>query len=295
MRSRCAQTLGSAAVLFAFLTPVAFAQAQPKRETTTTKEITKDGKTVSRTVHKSTEVIGRPITSKGENIGKVEDLVVDVNSGRVIYGIGTMSSTSDKLYPIPWPAGRYSVASRTYELPVETVRLETMPTFTTKEVPNFADPEFATRTYTSYNQTPYWKTQKTIVRTSDKPVTAYTERWTQPPTTAHRVSELRGRTIRTADGATLGQINEVVLDPESGRILYAVTTRDGTSVPIPWSALRVDNNDFVLTITADRWKAAPVIETERWTNLAEPQWTQQVYRYYEVNPDWEVHDHDDDD
>ena len=294
MRSRCARTLGTATVLFACLAPATFGQTQPKRETTITKEVTKDGSTVSRTWHKSTDVIGRPITVKGENVGKVEDLVVDVNSGRVIYGVGTMSN-GDKLYPIPWPAGHYSVQTRTYELPVERTRLETVPTFTTTTVPNFADPEFATRTYTAYNTTPYWQTQKTVVRTSDTPTTAYTERWTQPPTTVHRVSELRGRTIRSTEGATLGQINEVVLDPETGRILYAVTTRDGTSVPIPWSALRVDNNDFVLSVTADRWKAAPVIETSRWTTLSEPTWSTQVYRYYEVQPDWEVHDHDDDD
>jgi sporulation protein YlmC with PRC-barrel domain len=293
--SKCAQQLGSTVLVLAFLASVALGQSQPKRETTVTKEISKNGATVSRTWHKSTEVVGRPITTNGQNIGKVEDLVVDVNSGRVIYGIGTMSTGGDKLYPIPWPAGRYSIQTRTYELPAETVRLESVPTFTPKEVPNFADPEFATRTYTSYNQTPYWKTEKTVVRTSDRPTTTYTERWTQPPTTVHRITELRGRTIRTPEGTTLGQIDEVVLDPENGRILYAVTTRNGTSVPIPWSALRASNNDFELSITADRWKAAPVIETERWTNLAEPQWSQQVYRYYEVAPDWDDDDDDDGD
>lgn len=300
MVSRCAQTLGSAVVLLTFLASSAFGQAQPKRETTITRETTKDGTTVSRTWHKSTEVVGRPITSNGQNIGKVEDLVVDVNSGRVIYGIGTMSNVQgggDKLYPIPWPAGQYSVHTRSYELPVETVRLETVPTFTHKEWPNFTDDEFANRTFQSYNTTPYWKTERTVVRTSDKAphATTYTQRWTQQPTTVNRISELRGRTIRTSDGATLGQINEVVLDPHSGRILYAVTTRDGTNVPIPWSALRVNNNDFELSITADRWKTAPVIETERWNNLSEPQWSQQVYRYYEVKPDWDHHDDDDDD
>lgn len=297
MVSKCAQTIGSAVVLFAFLGSSAFGQAQPKRETTITKETSKDGATVSRTWHKSTEVVGRPITSNGQNIGRVEDLIVDVNSGRVIYGVGTMSNVEgggEKLYPIPWPAGRYSVHTRTYELPVESVRLETVPTFTQKEWPNFADHDFADRTFRSYNTTPYWKTERTVVRTSDRAPHAisYTERWTQQPTTVNRISELRGRTIRTSDGATLGSINEVVLDPQSGRIVYAVTTRDGTNVPIPWSALRVSNNEFELSINADRWNRAPVIETERWNRLSEPQWSQEVYRYYEVEPDWDDDDHD---
>lgn len=282
-----------------FTTVSAQAQSAPtKKETTVTREVNRNGKTVSTTVQKSTEVVGRPITAQGQNVGTVEDLVIDVNTGRVVYGIGSMSGkpgASERLYPIPWPAGQYSVTSRTYELPIETSRLDTVPTFTRTEWPNFADEQFATQTFKYYDQTPYWK--KTVVRTADstRPVTT-TTRWTQPPTTVHRITELRGRTIRTPDGVTIGPINEFVLDPSNGRILYAVTTRDGASVPIPWSALRpVNDKEFQLSITADRWKAAPVIETERWTTMAEPQWTQQVYRYYEVKPHWDDDDDDDDD
>lgn len=270
--------------------------APVQKETTVTRDVERNGKTASQTWHKSTEVVGRPITSHGKNIGTVEDLVVDVNTGRVVYGVGSMSGTAgtgDRLYPIPWPAGQYSVQTRTYELPIEASRLESVPTFTRTEWPNFADDEFTTRTFKYYNQTPWWKTESSVVRTSDRPVTTHTTRWTQQPTSVHRITELRGRTIRSRDGVTLGPINEFVLDPHNGRILYAVTTRDGASVPIPYSALRVVNDkEFELSITADRWRAAPVIETERWTTMSEPQWSQRVYHHYEVKPDW---DDDDDD
>ena len=127
------------------------------------------------------------------------------------------------------------------------------------------------------------------MKTTDRPVTTTTY---AAPTTVTRVTELRGRAIITPEGTRIGQIDEVVVDPVTGRILYGVTTRDGQSVPIPWTALHAKGNDFVLTIAADRWKTAPVIETTRWTTLHDPAFTTQVYRYYEVEPDF---DHDDDD
>jgi len=270
----------------------AFGQPQTKTETVT-KETKRDGTTTTKTVQKSSEVLGRPITINNENIGKVEDLVVDVNTGRVVYGVGsftTVKDSSGKLYAYPWPAGTYSTTTRTYDLDMDTARLQGAPSFTTTTYPNFTDDEFVTRTYKTYNQTPYWQTGSTVVRTADRPGTTHT--WTSRPTTVTRVSEIRGRQIRTPDGVVLGPINEVVLEPGSGRILYAVTTRDGQSVPIPWTALRAKDKDFEITIAADRFKTAPVIETDRWSTITDPYWTTQVYKYYEVEP---IHDHDDDD
>lgn len=283
----------------ACLAGVAYAQSEPpvKRERTVTQEVKRDGVTVSRTTQRTSELLGRPIVSDSQNIGKIEDLVVDVNTGRVIYGVGSMSApgATGRLYPIPWPAGQYSVATRTYNLPVETSRLESAPSFAPTEPPNFVDEEFATRTFKTYDVTPWWQTQRTVVRTSHPERTV----WTSRPTTAYRITELRGREIQSPEGVSLGKIDEVVFDPATGRILYAVTTRDGQFVPIPWTALRFSGDKgFVLSISADRWRSAPVIETQQWTNLAEPAYTTRIYRYYEIDPDdidWDDIDDDDDD
>lgn len=276
------RTLTSAGVALCTLGAMAWAQTQ----TTVTKETTKGGVTVTRTIQKSTDVLGRPIMINTENVGKVEDLVVDVNTGRVVYGVGsftTVTGAGGRLYVIPWPAVRYKTETRAYDLEFETAKLQGAPSFTVTEMPNFADEEFATRTYRYYNVTPYWQTERTtVVKTADRPATTIVER----PTAVYRVTELRGREIRTPEGVLLGPINEVVLDPATGRILYAVVIREGRTVPIPWTALRAhDGKHFELTITAERWKTAPVIETERWTTITEPQFVTEVERYYKVKID----------
>ncbi len=261
---------------------VGSAYGQVKKETVT--RTTPDGATVTTTWYKSSDVLGRPIIINREPMGKIEDLVIDVPSGRVVYGVGSFTNVKDasgRLYVIPWPATRYSTVTKSYEVNLGTEQLQSAPSFVKTERVNFADEEFATRTFKHYNVTPWWQTEKTTVLTSDRPATTTTTTWTSRPTTTYRVSELRGREIRTVEGTRIGKIEEVVLDPGTGRVLYGVTVRDGRSVPIPWTALRpVSDNAFEVTISAEKWKSAPSFEVE----VLPTEQKTEIYRYYEVEP-----------
>ena len=45
------------------------------------------------------------INMKGETLGKIEDLVVDIDTGRILYAIlesGVFLGSGDKLFPVPW-------------------------------------------------------------------------------------------------------------------------------------------------------------------------------------------------
>jgi len=260
---------------------VGIAYGQVKQESVT--RTTPEGATVTTTSYKSSDVLGKPIIINREPMGKIEDLVIDGPSGRVVYGVGSFTNVKDasgRLYVIPWPATRYSTVTKSYEVDLGTEQMQSAPSFVKTERVNFADEEFATRTFKHYNVTPWWQTERTTVLTSDRPTTMTTS-WTSRPTTTYRVSELRGREIRTVEGTPIGKMEEVVLDPGTGRVLYGVTVRDGRSVPIPWTALRpVGDNAFQVTISADKWKSAPAYEIER---LPTEQRTE-IYRYYEVEP-----------
>ncbi len=52
------------------------------------------------------KIIGsKVINMKGETLGKIEDLVVDIDTGRIVYAIlesGGFLSIGDKLFPVPW-------------------------------------------------------------------------------------------------------------------------------------------------------------------------------------------------
>jgi len=291
----------STITLFVLAIQIASAQTRPssdqpvtKKETTVTQQTNRDGTTIARHYQKSSEMVGQPISIDRQNVGKVEDLLVDVNSGRVVYGVGSFTNlegSSDRFYPIPYTARHFSPEGKAFEMQIESERLRAVPSFPRTEWPRFTDQEFATRTFQSYNQKPYWETRSTSTTSrTDRPTTTTqtsSTTWSEQPSSVHRISELRGREIRTPEGTRLGTVDEFVIDPESGRTLYAVTTREGKSVPIPYSALRASDNRFEVSITEDRWKNAPTLESNKWPSLVERRWSEDVYRHYDVDPYWD--------
>lgn len=114
----------------------------------------------------------------------------------------------------------------------------------------------------------------------------YRDRWSQRPTGLHRMSEIRGTQIVGSDGTRLGEIREVVVDPQTGRVTYAITGDNQRQVAIPWNALRRGTGDtFELNIDSARFRNAPTLDPN--TNMTESRWAENIHRYYTVSPYWE--------
>jgi len=112
----------------------------------------------------------------------------------------------------------------------------------------------------------------------------------------YRASKLIGADVENLQGEKLGDIKDVVLDPETGRITYAVLSFGGFMglgekyFAIPWSALTSkggEKGDFVLNVDKDKLKNAPGFDKNNWPNMADRHWAQQVYTYYGITPYWE--------
>ncbi len=296
------KTVATAVMVSLGLIPMAYSQTKEKtkekttQSTTTTTQVSSDF-SAPRHVHISSDLLGKPVMSDGKRIGELEDFVVDVNSGRVIYGVSsfdTIQGASGKLYPVPYTSVRYSGDAQTYITKMTPDRIVTATSFPENQWPDFSD-QYITTTYRHYNETPWWDGTKTVTTTktgddddddSKARLVSYKERWTSRPTTVRRVSEIRGREIVAADGSKVGLISDVVMDPESGRILYAIEGSGASRHAIPWVALSPSTgNTYQVKITADRIKRAPVFEETRITDRG---WAEEVHRYYSVEPYWSV-------
>lgn len=107
-------------------------------------------------------------------------------------------------------------------------------------------------------------------------------------------SSLDDTKVYASDGEHVGEIKEVMIDVQAGRVAYAVLTTGGflgigdTLHAIPWSALVMDTDAkcFRLGLTADRIKDAPGFNKDSWPSMADPQWAADVYRYYDRDPYW---------
>jgi sporulation protein YlmC with PRC-barrel domain len=89
---------------------------------------------------------------------------------------------------------------------------------------------------------------------------------------------LTGDRVRNAAGEELGTIEEIVLDPESGRIAYAVLSFGGflgigdKLFAVPWTALRIDRGEHEFRLDADRGtlEKAPGFNRDNWPETADP-------------------------
>jgi hypothetical protein len=96
----------------------------------------------------------------GEDLGKIEELMVDVNTGRVAYAVlsfGGFLKMGNKLFAIPWEALQLDAANHQFILNVDKTRLESATGFDKDNWPDMADPRFGTGIYSHYGYKPYWE------------------------------------------------------------------------------------------------------------------------------------------
>src|SRR5262245_22439075 len=63
-----------------------------------------------------------------------------------------------------------------------------------------------------------------------------------PRTTTSRISEVMGRELKNSQGDSLGRVQELVLDDETGRVAYVVVSSSGEGAEerlwvVPWDVL----------------------------------------------------------
>jgi sporulation protein YlmC with PRC-barrel domain len=103
---------------------------------------------------------------------------------------------------------------------------------------------------------------------------------------------LVGDDVCTLEGDTLGKLKEIMLDVRSGRVAYAVVSSggflglDSKLFAIPWRALRLDtvNKRLVLDVKKESLENAPGFDPDRWPDMEDPSWANQIHSYYGTTP-----------
>ena len=100
------------------------------------------------------------VNTKGEELGEVTDIMVDVRRGRVAYAVlsaGGFLGIGDKLFAIPWSALTLDADRKCFVLDVEKTRLEEAPGFDKDHWPAMADGRWAAAVHSYYGIAPYWQ------------------------------------------------------------------------------------------------------------------------------------------
>lgn len=89
--------------------------------------------------------------------------------------------------------------------------------------------------------------------------------------------------IRNLQGEKFGEIEDFVIDSQ-GRIPFAMLSHGEKMIVIPYSALSIGGNSFVMDASEEKLASAPAIgEEEGSINQAK---AEEIYRYFGQNPYW---------
>ena len=102
----------------------------------------------------------------GEDLGKIDELMIDIPSGRVAYAVlsfGGFLGMGDKLFAVPWNALKVDEDEKCFVLNVDKRRIEQAPGFDKSNWPDMSDPSFGTQLNDYYQVRPnYEERERTL-------------------------------------------------------------------------------------------------------------------------------------
>ena len=116
--------------------------------------------TVPRTVSAS-KIIGEAVTNpQDENLGKINELVIDSESGAISYAVlsfGGFLGMGDKLFAVPWQAFEVHPTEYKLILNVDKELLKNAPGFDKDRWPDFSDRAWGAGIHKYYGYPTYWE------------------------------------------------------------------------------------------------------------------------------------------
>jgi sporulation protein YlmC with PRC-barrel domain len=105
-------------------------------------------------------------------------------------------------------------------------------------------------------------------------------------------SEIKGTHVKNLQNQDLGEIEEVLLDPDTGQVKFAVLEVGGflglgsTKVAVPWSAFQLTQEGnkprWVLDADKEKLKNAPKVEGKNYQRLYTKTEAQPIFVYWKV-------------
>lgn len=240
------------------------------------------------TTFRSSELIGMPIRNRaGKDLGKIEDFVVEMNSGDVRYAaisFGGFAGFGDKLFAVPWKAlaFKFGEQDRYFVFDVTPEQLEKSPGFDQNNWPDVADPAWSASIDKHYG----------IRRTDNPPEKPTVEKAKAPIVydAVFRVSTINGMKVKNEAGEDVGHVDELVFDIKGGKAKYAALSFGGFAgfgnklFAIPMSAFTLkhgaEQTFLVLDISPERLKEAPGFDKDHWPDMADPNWATEIDKFY---------------
>jgi sporulation protein YlmC with PRC-barrel domain len=96
----------------------------------------------------------------GDDLGKVDKVMIDIPSGRIAYAVlsfGGVLGMGNKLFAVPWDALTVDEDEKCFILNIDKDTLESAPGFDKDNWPDMTDMSWGRAVYRHYGTAPYWE------------------------------------------------------------------------------------------------------------------------------------------
>jgi sporulation protein YlmC with PRC-barrel domain len=97
---------------------------------------------------------------QGEDLGKIEEVMIDMEAGRVAYAVlsfGGFLGLGNKWVPVPWDAVALRPDEKALILNIDKDKLQKAPNFEGTSLPELANRQWGAVIHTYYGYPPYWE------------------------------------------------------------------------------------------------------------------------------------------
>lgn len=107
-------------------------------------------------------------------------------------------------------------------------------------------------------------------------------------------SSLCGDKVKNNEGEDLGEVKELMIDVNTGKVEYAVLSYGGIFglgdklFAVPWDCLCVNEQEkcFEMHVKKEQLENSPGFDKDSWPDQKDPDWEAKVKKYYQFdNPD----------
>jgi sporulation protein YlmC with PRC-barrel domain len=98
---------------------------------------------------------------KGEDLGRIEEVMIDLGSGQIAYAVlsaGGFLGVAPRYMAVPWNALAVDLEQREFILDMDKARLDEAPAFDEDNWPTMTDRQWAETVHGFFGSKPYWET-----------------------------------------------------------------------------------------------------------------------------------------
>ena len=266
---------------------------------------------------KASEVIGMTVNNlQDDKLGKVSDLAVDMESGRVVQVIiatGGFLGMGSALTAVPPGALHHDVAQNVLHLNASKEKLKNAPRFDASKWDEDIQSNRVAEVYGYYGEQPYFladregdvtarqdgKINKTMSRNPDGTLSRNYDANARGANSSwsslgyvQKASKIMGTSVKNQQNEQLGKVENFTVDFAAGRIVAVIISSGGflgmgdELSAVPPSALKfnAEHDTLQLDATKESLASSPHFKANEWPDLSQPGYVGGVYRAYNVEP-----------